>query len=318
MRCAAACFAVALATGACKGDAKKPAKAPPAEDAAAAVADARPERIVVTDLAIKVVDPSRGPEREVFPRLVAQSMGRELAGSGQFTMDPEPVPEGTRGRKARLEVVIGYDLLQEGTAGGPAALAVVEAGFVWEDGRPGLVPSMNAIAERPLSEADQANLDGVIAEHVERTAVDAARGLAFKEELRAGGDDAAIAGLASEDEGTRVWALRLVADRAIAGAYEAVAERFVEATSDVERDAAIGALVALRDPRGVEVLTEHTDMNDYDRVRRVLDPIAAIGGEEAVTYLEFIASGHPDAQIRAQAIEGLDRMKRRQARREAP
>ena len=37
----------------------------------------------------------------------------------------------------------------------------------------------------------------------------------------------------------------------------------------------------------------------------VVDAVAALGGDDARTYLEFIASGHPDDAIRARATAGL-------------
>ena len=73
---------------------------------------------------------------------------------------------------------------------------------------------------------------------------------------------------------------------------------------------AVGALVALGDRRAVPPLTRLSKFSDTARLARILDAIASLGGDEAVSYLEFVASGHEDEDIRFMATEALERMKR--------
>lgn len=75
-------------------------------------------------------------------------------------------------------------------------------------------------------------------------------------------------------------------------------------------DGAVGALVALGDRRAVKPLTRLSHLSDTARLARILDAIASLGGDEAVGYLEFLASGHDDDDIRFMATEALERMKR--------
>ncbi len=77
-------------------------------------------------------------------------------------------------------------------------------------------------------------------------------------------------------------------------------------------DSAVGALVALGDRRAVPPLTRLSKFSDTARLARILDAIASLGGDEAVSYLEFVASGHEDEDIRFMAEEALERMKRQQ------
>ena len=49
-------------------------------------------------------------------------------------------------------------------------------------------------------------------------------------------------------------------------------------------------------------------------MRRVIDAIGAIGGEEARAYLELVASGHDVAGIRKLAADALERLERRERR----
>jgi hypothetical protein len=75
-------------------------------------------------------------------------------------------------------------------------------------------------------------------------------------------------------------------------------------------DRAIGALVAIGDRRAVKPLTRLSRFEDTARMAKVLDAIGSLGGQEARDYLEFISTGHEDADIRNLAAEALERMNR--------
>lgn len=79
-------------------------------------------------------------------------------------------------------------------------------------------------------------------------------------------------------------------------------------------DRVIGALVAIGDRRAVKPLTGLSKFRDTARMAKILDAIGALGGKEAKEYLEFVASGHEDADIRNMATEALERMKRRETK----
>lgn len=75
-------------------------------------------------------------------------------------------------------------------------------------------------------------------------------------------------------------------------------------------DRAIGALVAIGDRSAVKPLTRLSSFQDTARMAKVLDAIGSLGGQEARDYLEFVSSGHEDADIRNLAAEALERMNR--------
>ena len=77
------------------------------------------------------------------------------------------------------------------------------------------------------------------------------------------------------------------------------------------RDAALGALIALRDQRAVAHLARQRSLRDRREMSKILEAISQIGGEEARQYLSFVADGHEDAEIRQQAREARDRLARR-------
>src|SRR6185369_10212012 len=77
------------------------------------------------------------------------------------------------------------------------------------------------------------------------------------------------------------------------------------------RDAALGALIALRDQRAVAQLARHRSLRDKREMTKILEAISQIGGEEAEQYLSFVADAHEDADIRQQAREAHERLLRR-------
>ena len=76
------------------------------------------------------------------------------------------------------------------------------------------------------------------------------------------------------------------------------------------RDAALGALLALREPRTVRALTHSRALDDRREMRKILDALAVLGGREALDYLSFVAEGSSDEEIRTMAAEARDRLLR--------
>lgn len=77
------------------------------------------------------------------------------------------------------------------------------------------------------------------------------------------------------------------------------------------RDAALGALIALREQKAVTELTRNRSLRDRHEMRKILEAIAIIGGDEAKDYLNFVAQTHDDEEIRKLAADAKARMERR-------
>jgi hypothetical protein len=77
------------------------------------------------------------------------------------------------------------------------------------------------------------------------------------------------------------------------------------------RDAALGALVELRDSRAVPALTKTKSMKDRREMRKIIDALAALGGQEATDYLSFVADAPEDEEIRNMAKAALLRLRSR-------
>lgn len=77
------------------------------------------------------------------------------------------------------------------------------------------------------------------------------------------------------------------------------------------RDAALGALIALRERRAVSELTRNRSLRDRHEMRKILEAIAILGGDEANDYLSFVAQSHDDEEIRKLAADAKSRLDRR-------
>lgn len=75
-------------------------------------------------------------------------------------------------------------------------------------------------------------------------------------------------------------------------------------------DRTIGALVSIGDRSAVAPLARLAKFNDTEKLAKLIDGIAQIGGPEARSYLEFVVGGHPDPDIQDMAREALSRMDR--------
>jgi HEAT repeat protein len=97
------------------------------------------------------------------------------------------------------------------------------------------------------------------------------------------------------------------------GSYEEVPDilGLLADEDEAVRDAALGALVEMRERSAVKALAESRPMRDVREMRKVLDAIATLGGREAMDYLAFVAETHDEEDIRAMAKEALERLKRR-------
>ena len=78
------------------------------------------------------------------------------------------------------------------------------------------------------------------------------------------------------------------------------------------RDAALGSLIALGDRRAVSELTRTRSLRDRHEMRKMIEAIAILGGQEADQYLSFVAATHDDDEIRAAAATARARLQRRE------
>ena len=308
-------FSVALAPGCKRGGAGKARDGGPDGTAAAAAAkaDAGPARraletAVIGDLAIRRLDPKEH-KAAVKDEDLAGAIGSVLSGSKAFAASDAEVPVGRTGVPARIAVTITYELVTASRK--RSIVCAVEAAIEWQRGQR-LTPRENVLAERPLPAGDGKRASVIAAELITQSVIEAARGLVGKEELRQGDDAAVKKALDDPDPDVVLWSLELVAERRLAAAFDR-ALALLRAEDSGVRAAALRALVALRDPRAVEPLAKMANFSNPEELKMVIEAVTAIGGDEAAEFLEYLATGHSDGDVRSRAREGLERIGRRRS-----
>lgn len=106
----------------------------------------------------------------------------------------------------------------------------------------------------------------------------------------------------------RADAARVVAARKVVEEVPAVIALLADEDETV-RDAALGALVTLRDRRAVPALTKTRSMRDLREMGKIIEALAMLGGQEAQDYLAFVAGAHENEELRRLAAEALRRVK---------
>jgi hypothetical protein len=305
----------AAGTAALLAGCKRPDRreAAPARDASAppAVVHAAPERqrIVITDIAVQTVDPP--VVRELYPQALARQLGRALIMTDQFSAMIDHVPAGYEPRPASLAVRIHYDVVEAGSTGEPAAVVGVEGTLVWEEqGARDPAPWDELTIERPVHESPDAPVHDALVAALASDAVERLAGrLAERERVRAGGDAAVTAVLSdpAAEPSALLWALDLVDHHELPALFEQVAAMLDAEAADV-RHHAVTTLAALDPRRAVDAITRRVRFDDTALMTVVVDTVASLGGEDARAYLEFVASGHPEEEIRARARAGMVRL----------
>ena len=241
---------------------------------------------------------------------IARELEVSLGQAGMLVAPARPSP-GVTPLRARLRVACGVELgTAAGRGHGQVARGAVALRLEWRDDSEALPLEERDACEvslgtTELSEAAQRALACAVAAGT--------AGLAAKEMVRRGDPATVLAALASSDPTLRAVALAAVGERHVGAAVPRLLEML--GSSDVlVRDGAIGALVALREPRAVPALTHMARFDDIDTMRRVIDAVDTIGGDETRSFLELVASGHEMPEMRALASQALDRLNRREGR----
>ena len=270
--------------------------------------DRRSERVVVTEVAIEVVEQSGRESVELYTRELGQQMGQLLVTSGLYLAQVEDVEPGYTQREAALAIQIKYESSPD-LEGGSALLVTVTSELVWADRGADLAPMAQVFAERPWNPAEGGDRDGIIAATVAATVTRAGHILIAQEQVRVSDSKGLQSALESADVELALWSLALIAERRDADFYTRVVSALGSDESLI-RDGALAALVAIGDRRAVDVLTKRAAFDDPEFMALVLDAVVALGGADAREYLEFIASGHPSEALRARAASGLVELNR--------
>jgi hypothetical protein len=304
-RIARALLAASLVVSGCRrSEEAKPADAG-APRAAPERAARSPETAVLTGVTMRWTEkPPAGLRQEEL----SSRLGALLLASPAFAAEGEVVPPGRVAVPAAVELIVHREEVEQGKA--LVVMVGIEAEVVWKADGDRIKPRENVLFPGRLERRDRTKLDEVVV-RLAGDAIDAAaRGLIAKETLRQGDDAAVLAGLDDPEPDAVLWALDLAAERQLHAAFDR-AIALLDAPDAGVQAAALRVLVALRDPRAVKALARRADFADPDTMRALVEAVTAIGGPEAIEFLELVASGHADADMRQRAQEGLERLGRR-------
>ncbi len=299
-----ALLAAALALGGCKRSATLSAASRP---------DAAPRREVVLVERVAVSAPiwpaEAGPQPDA--RVVGGRVWEELTQSSAFELARRPgsaeVPDAGPGvwrRRARVNVEIALDRGED-----ERVRVVATVALVWAEEDEELAPWASHGCEGPALAPDA--LPAEAASLVDCAVGHAARSMVDKELVRRGDPEVVLRALDHPDPGMRQVAFAAIAERRIRSAVPRLLE-LLKSEDVLVRDGAIGALVALREPRAIGPMTELASFSDLDMMRRIIDAVGAIGGEDARSYLELVATGHDLPAVRELAEAALGRLARRE------
>jgi hypothetical protein len=144
----------------------------------------------------------------------------------------------------------------------------------------------------------------------ERTAIDLLAGFIAKAKLATASPPEVHAAIVADGGTAREEAIRIAGVRQLRGEAPTLLHLLQDDEESV-RDAALGALIAMRDRRAVTELTRNRSLRDRREMRKILEAIAILGGDEAREYLSFVAETHDDEEIRQLAADAQSRLLRR-------
>lgn len=263
-----------------------------------------PQTMVLKQVLVEVSE-SKSPY-ELESKDLAKRLGARLLASGWLAAQESQVPDDHLAQRVEAMLNISYDItLAAGDQKGRVVVAL-EATLEFIDNSNELRPRVALLVEDTLKGSSEADVSSELNLLCQAALETAAASLVARERLRRSSHEELLSHLSvgSEDVGMKIWALRLAADRRLNEALPAGVAALSTDNEDVQA-AAIALLVELGDTRAVAALSKGIDFKDYEQLRVVIEAVSAIGGEEATEFLEFVASGHPDDDMRARAKDRI-------------
>jgi hypothetical protein len=230
---------------------------------------------------------------------IAAAAIQALAEGAGFLPPDARAPKGADRRLVR--VVVDH---ASAITSGPGGAAGARVGVTLElSGAAGSSPVRESgVAEGALAPGEL--VGAVFARAMRDAAADAAQGISQR--LAGGGkaEPDLVQDLQSDNPRARDQALRALADRRSPAAVPALIEQLSEEDSSAA-DRAIGALAEIGDRRAVMPLIELGHRRGGRDLAQIARIVADLGGPEARSWLDTLAIGHDDAEVRAAAGEAL-------------
>ena len=229
---------------------------------------------------------------------LAVAVGAERRARVDYQLDVEVrIEHGVAGKRALMRAVAGATLERIAAPLGEAPIVAEAMGERDDAANAGEDPVARAARERDL---------------LEHVLDDALKLLAAEAHLHTSDAPALVAALtdAAAPVEVRAEAVRVAGERKERLAVAPLC-KLVESDDARLGDLAIGGLVAIGDRAAVRPLTHAARMRDVNQLPKIIDAAGALGGDEARSFLTFIAASHASPNVRELAEEALGRMDRR-------
>ena len=304
----ASALAVALATPACKRKAGSPPTATAAPRPALSA-------IVIENLAL----PRPGEDR-IDADALEKDVRQALMASGMFTATGGDAGA-AGGVAARARIAVTAETVELDTKGEARAQVRVRVdsrpadapGAVSFDvGGQGVEPYVVQPGKARGGAAVEPSPKPSVTALATRIARDLIEGVAARHRLQDGSPAALHAALVADGGELREEAIRVAGERQLRDEVPTLLKLLGDDDESV-RDAALGALIAMRDRRAVRELTQSRSLRDRREMRKIIEAISILGGQEADEYLSFVAATHDDDEIRGEAAAARARLQRREA-----
>jgi len=267
----------------------------------------KPRRALIKSVGIVPEHPDK--KLEIYPERLAKIMGARLTRTKWYASETKGFPAGIVPRESMVRVDIKYDYRVDKKTKVMVCIVAVDAHVRWSDGGTDLGPRDKVLLKRTMTKK-QRSMD--VSEHVASQIADAvslaAMGLIKKAELLEADRDRLLILMGGLDDDVVMWALAVAGDRKITSLFDTVVG-LLKSKSQSVREAAVGCLIELGDPRAVAHMTKLAKFRDHRMLTIVIDASASLGGQEAEEFLDFLASGHGNATIRKQAKQARKRMR---------
>lgn len=222
---------------------------------------------------------------------------------------------GTRGEGAARPVVrvrgrVATEFVEVDAKGLVRAAVALRIGTRPADAPGALNEELSASGEQPYAASAKTDRPALGQKLIERMVNDLVGGYVARMALATAPPEQVHAAIVGDGGALREEAIRVAGARGLK-AEAPVLLPLLQNDDERVRDAALGALIALKDQRAVKELTHNRSMKDRREMRKILDAIAILGGDEARDYLSFVAASHDDEEIRKLAADAQARMERR-------
>ncbi|MES1204729.1 MAG: HEAT repeat domain-containing protein [Pseudomonadota bacterium] len=226
--------------------------------------------------------------------------------------DAAAVAGASGGAALRVAGRAGFESTEVGAKGITRAAVSIRLSTRPADAPGAINEDLSAAGERPYDVRPDTDRRRLGQELVERIATDLLGGLLARIRLATATPAEIHAAITADGGPLRDDAIRIAGTR---GLRDEVPTLLALLQNDDEsvRDAALGALITLREPRAVTELTRNRSLRDRHEMRKILEAISIIGGEEAANYLSFVADSHDDEEIRKLAADAKARLDRHAA-----